>query len=175
MTNMAEDIGENLVGSYLRYVEGCEFVVYNTQYPGIQGEIDVVGMKLSGARREVWFCEVITHIMGAQYGTYDQTMTKLEEKLRRARAFAMQMFPNDRHLFEVWSPVVPVGKLTEQFQAMERRYDDDALNLRYVINEEYASRIQRLVDHARTNSAATSEPAYRLLQVLTRLKGELRV
>ena len=56
---MADDIGENLVGSYLRYVEGCEFVVYNTQYTGVQGEIDVVGMKLSGDRREVWFCEVV--------------------------------------------------------------------------------------------------------------------
>ena len=36
----AEDIGENLVGPYQRYVERCEFVVCNTQYPGIRGEIE---------------------------------------------------------------------------------------------------------------------------------------
>ena len=109
------------------------------------------------------------------YGTYDRTLTKLDEKLRRARTFATTMFPEDRHYYEVWSPVVPVGKMTAQFTEMERRYNDDALDLHFVINDEYTARVQRLVDHAGRNSAATSEPAYRLLQVLTRLKGTLTV
>lgn len=118
---MAEDIGENLVGSYLRYVVGCEFVVYNTQYPGIQGEIDVVAMKLSGEQREVWFCEVVTHIRGTMYGTYDKTVTKLGDKLSRAKDFAVKMFPGDKHYFEVWSPKVPQGALSKQSEQMERR------------------------------------------------------
>lgn len=170
---MPEDIGENLVGSYLRYIERCQFVVYNTQYPGVQGEIDVVGMRLAADRREVWFCEVVTHIRGTLYGDYDTTLRKLDEKLRRARAFAVSMFPDDRHYFEIWSPVVPVGKMTARFREMEQRYNDDALDLRFIVNEQYAERIQRLIKHARLDTTATSEPAYRLLQVLTRLRGTL--
>lgn len=174
---MAEDIGENLVGSYLRYVEQCDFIVYNAQYPTVQSEIDVVGMRLSGGHREIWFCEVITHIDGTLYGTYEKTMLKLEAKILRAREFANAMFPDpaDHHRFEIWSPVVPVGKLTTQFEEMERRHNDDALDLHFVINGEYTARIQALIDHARTHSAATSDSAYRLLQVLTRLRGTLTV
>lgn len=44
-----------------------------------------------------------------------------------------------------------------------------------MINGEYTARIQTLIDHARYHSAATSDSAYRLLQVLTRLKGTLAV
>jgi Holliday junction resolvase-like predicted endonuclease len=170
-----DDIGENLVGSYLRYVEGCQFVIFNTQYPGVQGEIDVIGLKLLGERRMVWFCEVVTHIQGVSYGTYDRTITKLDEKLRRARDFAASMFPHDVHRYEVWSPVVPTGYLTKAFLAMEQRYNDDDLDLHFVINEPYAARVQTLVEHARRNPAATSEPAYRLLQILTRLKGTITI
>ena len=114
---------------------------------------------------------------GTLYGTYDNTITKLDEKLRRARDFATAMFPaaTDHHYFEVWAPVVPVGIMTEHFKAMEQRYNDDALDLRFVINNDYTERVQRLIEHARRHSAATSDPAYRLLQILTRLKGTLSV
>jgi hypothetical protein len=60
---MAPDIGESLVGSYLRYVVGCEVVVYNTQTPNVQGELDVIALK-QATPRTVWLCEVITHIRG---------------------------------------------------------------------------------------------------------------
>jgi hypothetical protein len=56
---MATDIGESIVGSYLRYLIGCEVVVYNTQTPNVQGELDVIGIK-TAAPRNVWLCEVIT-------------------------------------------------------------------------------------------------------------------
>jgi hypothetical protein len=172
---VAEDIGENLVGSYLRYVEGCQFVIFNTHYPGVQGEIDVVGMKLDGERRETWFCEVVTHIQGMLYGTYEQTLAKLRDKLLRASNFARDMFPNDAHRYEIWSPVVPKGRFTKAFDEMERKYTSDQLDLRFVINEEYTTRVQRLIEYARKHPSATSEPAYRLLQILTRLKGTLTI
>ena len=60
---MAEDIGESLVGAYFRYVRRCEFVLFNTFLPGIQGEIDVIGIRL-GTPRDVYFAEVTTHIEG---------------------------------------------------------------------------------------------------------------
>lgn len=170
---MPEDIGENLVGSYLRYIERCQFVVYNTHLPGVQGEIDVLGLRL-GEPRTVWFCEVITHIRGVLYGTYDRTVTKIEEKVARARTFAEHTFPGDRHRYEIWSPVVPSGMIL-RFAELEARLTADDLDLHFVTNDEYTTRIQALIDHARRNTAATSEPAYRLLQILTAARGTLRL
>jgi hypothetical protein len=170
---MPSDIGENLVGSYLRYVGGCEFVLYNSFLPSIQGEIDVIGLRLTEPR-EVWFAEVTTHILGMQYGPKkDSTIQKLRDKLERAKDFAQAMFPDDVHRYEVWSPVVAKGWLTEAMQAMEQEYSDARLDVHFVINEEFTKRVQALVDAARKDSRATSEPAYRLLQVLARLKGSL--
>jgi hypothetical protein len=40
-----------------------------------------------------------------------------------------------------------------------------------VINDEYTRRIAQLVEVARTSSSTTSEPAFRMLQILTRLRG----
>lgn len=168
---MPEDIGENLVGSYLRYVEGCEFVVYNTHLPGVQGEIDVVALKL-GEPRVVYFCEVITHIRGVLYGTYDRTVTKVEEKVGRARRFAQDTFPADQHRYEIWSPVVPSG-MTRRFEELAAWLRDDSLDVAFITNDTYTARVQKLIDHARRNTSATSEPAYRLLQVLTSARGTL--
>lgn len=93
---MAEDIGESLVGSYLRYVKACEFVLFNTYLPGQQGEIDVIGIRL-GNPRDVYFAEVTTHIGGMTYGGNASTVSKVKDKLARARGFAQDRFPGDRH------------------------------------------------------------------------------
>ena len=171
---MMEDIGENLVGSYLRYVEGCTFVVANTHLNDEQGELDLLGIRF-GPQRQVIFCEVTTHIRGMQYGGFDSTVKKVEEKIQRARSFAELTFPEDRPRFEIWSPVVPTGALTTRFAALEQTYSDADLDVRFVINDTYTARIQALIDHARGSTKATSDPAYRLLQVLTRLKGGVKL
>jgi hypothetical protein len=90
-TRLAEDIGESLVASYLRYVERCNLVVVNTQLEDQQVEIDVLGIRLDEPRA-VFFCELTTHILGMQYGSYDETVTKAEEKIARARHFAATTF-----------------------------------------------------------------------------------
>ena len=101
---MPHDIGENLVASYLRYVERCDFVVHNTHLEEEQGEVDVVGMKF-GAEPSVIFCEVTTHIRGMQYGSsYDRTVAKVADKIRRARVFAESLFPDVATRYEIWSP-----------------------------------------------------------------------
>jgi hypothetical protein len=60
------DIGEGLVGSYMRYIEGCPIVLYNSFLSDQQGEVDVVAVKPAepGEPREVFLCEVTTHIGG---------------------------------------------------------------------------------------------------------------
>lgn len=166
---MAEDIGESLVGAYLRYVEECEFVLFNTFLPGIQGEIDVIGIRL-GSPRDVYFAEVTTHIEGMTYGGNASTVTKVKSKLERAEAFARERFPGDRHHFAVWSPRVPEGAMTTAFAGLVSEFEQRGERLGFVINKEYGDCVQRLVDVARSNSRATSDPSFRLLQVLTRVK-----
>ncbi len=171
---MPEDIGENLVGSYLRYVERCALVVHNTYLTEAQGEIDVLGIKLR-PDREVILAEVTTHILGMSYGDYDTTVRKLRDKIKRATAFADETFPDEPKRYEVWSPVVPEGKLTTALNELAREYSEGDLNVAFVINQDYAARVQALIDHARGNSKATSDSAYRMLQLLTRVRGRLVV
>jgi hypothetical protein len=170
---LATDIGESLVGSYLRYVGGCEVVVYNVQTEG-QGELDVLGLKLDQPRL-VWLCEVITHLRGTLYvGGYEDTVTRIRAKVGRARDFANVTFPDEAHRYEIWSPIVPSG-LVSRFTELEQEFSSAELDLRFVVNQEYTERVQALIDHARGSAKATSEPAYRLLQILTWARGELRL
>jgi len=41
-----QNIGEEIVGDWLKLCCGCEFVEYNLQTPDTQGEIDVVGINV---------------------------------------------------------------------------------------------------------------------------------
>jgi hypothetical protein len=166
---MAEDIGESLVGSYLRYVKNCEFVLFNTFLPEGQGEVDVIGIRL-GKPRDIYFAEVTTHIDGMSYGGNRATVEKIRSKLVRAQAFAEDRFPGDDHHFAIWSPHVPVGAMTRAFASMAEEFGAIGKHLDFIMNEEYGDRIQELVHQARSNSRATSDPAFRLLQVLSRVK-----
>ena len=47
--------------------------------------------------------------------------------------------------------------------------------MHFVINAEYAKRVQMLIDHAKTYPSATNDPAYRLIQILTRVRGGLNL
>ena len=48
-------------------------------------------------------------------------------------------------------------------------------DLELVINDEYSRRLQDLIGRARSDAAATSNSAYRLLQILTHAKGGLEL
>jgi hypothetical protein len=148
-------------------------VVYNVHTEG-QGEVDVIGLKL-GQPRFVWLCEVITHLRGTLYGQgYEGTVARIRAKVGRAREFANLTFPDEPHRYEIWSPVVPSG-LVSRFTDLEEEFSSAELDLRFVVNQAYTERVQALIDHARGSAKATSEPAYRLLQILTWARGELRL
>lgn len=173
---MAYDIGENLVGSYLTAVEQCEFVIFNTHLPAVQGEIDVLGLKLAGERREVICCEVATHLQGLEYGAgYTASAQKVAEKIQRARRFAATTFPDDVHRFKFWCPRIPVGALTDRLAALQTAWEGEGLQVTLVANEEYARRLQALIDVARSSTKATSDVAFRLLRILTHVRGPLRL
>jgi hypothetical protein len=167
------DIGESLVAAYLRHVRRCDVILTNVYLPGEQGELDVVGLE-RGERQKVWLCEVTTHTRGMNNPAKRPAARRVAEKIERAIKFAADVFPSAEPHFEVWSPVVRPGLVTELstvIAAFRRR----GIDLTIVANENYAACIQELVDEARRTSSTTGDAAFRMLQILTRLKGELRL
>jgi hypothetical protein len=78
------DMGESLVGAYMRQVRGCHTVAYNTYLPWGQGELDVIGVTL-GEPVRVWLAEAAFHLDGLNYGSYSITENKIRSRwLRRA-------------------------------------------------------------------------------------------
>ena len=49
------DVGESVVGAYMRQVRGCHTVAFNTRLPQGQGELDVVGVANGDRGVEVWW------------------------------------------------------------------------------------------------------------------------
>ena len=66
---MSPEIGEKLVGAYLKVIEKCDFISYNVRPPGggRRGleELDVVGLKF--ADKTAFLCEVTTHLRSMLY------------------------------------------------------------------------------------------------------------
>ncbi len=164
------DIGESLVGAYMRYVEKCPIVLYNSFLGDQQGEVDVAAVKPGqpGEPRVAYICEVTTHTAGMA----TNTVGRIHDKLARLRQFAGVTFPDEKHRFQWWSPYVPRGATTKMFDGLRDDWNTEGRSLEFVINDEYTRRISALLDCARKNPSATSEPAFRMLQILTRLRGE---
>ena len=53
------NVGEILVGDYLRIKHDCDFIDYNVYTRDSQGEIDVVG--IDNKLKKVYVCEVAIH------------------------------------------------------------------------------------------------------------------
>jgi len=164
------DLGESLVGAYMRHIEKCPIVLYNSFLDEKQGEVDVVAVKPhgSGGGRVVYLCEATTHIRGMS----TVAVGKVPAKLERVREFADLTFPNEEHRFQWWSPHVAEGAATTAFERLKSSWESKGRSLEFVINAGYTQRIHELIEHARKNTATTNEPAYRMLQMLTRLRGE---
>jgi hypothetical protein len=101
-------------------------------------------------------------------------VTRIRAKVGRARDFATATFPDEPHRYEIWSPIAPSG-LVSRFADLEEEFSSAELDLRFVVNQDYTQRVQELIEHARGSAKATSEPAYRLLQILTWARGDLRL
>lgn len=163
---MRVDIGEQLVGAYLKTIENCDVVSYNVRPRGggLQGlgELDVVGLRFLD--RTAILCEVITHIKGTLYGTNEGTVRKILQKHERQKTYA------DTHLVEfttrrfmLWAPRVPRGYITNAL--LEHR------ELELVINENYKAKIDELRREARNRTNDEGNDAFRLLQILESLRG----
>jgi len=163
---MKTQMGEYVVGAYLKQILECDVVDYNVRPPGggLEGlaEFDVVGLKFS--ERSGYVCEVTTHLDGLNYGNNQTTIKRVREKLGRQRWYAETCLSNfERIHFMFWSPVVPRGYLTRELSKTE------GLELR--INEGYEACIEELKEEARRTTRDVGNPFFRVLQILEHLRG----
>ena len=87
------------------------------------------------------------------------------------RAFAELTFPDENYVFQWWSPYVPWGARLNAFKRIQEEWAEEGRTFELIANEDYTARIGELIDRARATSSTTNEPAFRMLQVLTRLRG----
>ena len=158
---MLTDIGEYIVGAYLKVVEECDLIDYNVRPPGgkLQGlsELDVVGLHF--ASRTAFLAEVTTHIRGVLYKNNKETVAKIKEKFNRQKQYAeghLRYFGKHRYMF--WSPYVPVGYVTENLSSIKE--------LELVINGEYKSRVDELRKRAGKTTHDVKNPFFRMLQIM---------
>jgi hypothetical protein len=157
------DIGESLVGAYMRQVPRCHTVAFNTHLPR-QGELDVVGVATGPQGAEVWLAEVAIHLDGLNYGggTNAQTVNKVAEKVAAARTYAAQVYRDITPTVELWSPVVPAGLVAALV----------SVEVDLIVNGDFTARVNELAGLASQHTTLTGDDAYRFLQLLTHLRGD---
>lgn len=183
-------IGELIVGSYLRIINDCELVSYNqrSKEAGRQMEIDVLGVESTSGNQTVYGCEVVTHLHGTlysgsperegwwtEYGNegYQYTLKRLWEKFDEDYDLLREVFDDaDRYVLQFWSPVVPRGILTDGLDELQQRFEAEyGVEIDLVINEEYTHRIGELQTRAAESKKSYDEPAFRFLQILEHLRA----
>jgi len=162
---MTTEVGEYFVGAYLKLILKCDFVDYNVCPPGggLKGleELDVLGLDFKA--HTTYLCEVTTHITGLQYGNYKETVERIQKKYERQKSYALDYlddFPIKHFMF--WSPVVPIGALSESL--------NNITGMELIINGEYKKRIDELKQLAKATSHDTKNPFFRVLQILEHLR-----
>jgi hypothetical protein len=162
---MATEMGEYLVGAYLKFELDCGVVDYNTRPPGggLQGlgELDVIGFDL--ANRRIYLCEVTTHLDGLQIGKgADATISKIVGKHQRQRNHAEKYLSDFSPRFMFWSPVVRRG-LAIRLKSID--------GLELFINGSYREAVDRLRLRAKSSTSDENNPAFRVLQILEHLRS----
>lgn len=162
---MITDIGEYIVGAYLKLILNCDVVDYNVRPPGggLEGleEIDVIGLNFKSDT--AYLCEVTTHICGVLYKNRNITISRIKKKYERLKKYAykyLQDFKNKRYMF--WAPVVHVGNITKGLNEIK--------GLQKIINGEYKKRIQALQEMARRTTHDARNPFFRMLQIIEHLR-----
>ncbi len=163
---MKTDIGEYIVGAYLKLIEECDVIDYNVRPTGGGvkglGELDVIGMNFK--TDTVFICEVTTHLNGLLYGQGNAgTVKKIQDKHQRQQEYAKEFLSQFKHKqFMFWSPRVPKGAITNEISQIP--------DLELIINEEYSKRVDELRALARTTTSDCGNVFFRTLQILEHLR-----
>lgn len=168
------NVGEQLVSSYLRYIQQCNFVETNVYTGEKQGEIDVVG--LNTKKSEVYICEVTVHIGGLQYVNFKNNRTdnvqKLTDKFSKAIKYALKYFDEYDQHFMFWSPIVTDSKGKPENNQM-RHLEEIQVNIknRYeidvdcIVNEKFQECLVEMRNYAKASTENFQCPLMRLMQI----------
>jgi hypothetical protein len=168
-----ENLGERLVGDYLRYFKQCDFIDFNVYTKLVQGEIDVIGV--AHAKKRAYICEVVTHLTtGIQYvkNARPDTADRLIKKFLKDINYGQEAFRDYRVSYMLWSPVVREsnGKPQyNQFLHLKRVKDEvkekTGIEIEFVINADYAEAIDALRKIATKETKELKSPVMRFLQI----------
>ena len=173
------EVGEELVGAWLRKIAQCDFVQYNVAWRDRQGEIDVIGINLE--KKTACVCEVATHLAtGLQYVKNGQpdNVRRLTHKFQGDIDYARRYLPEFRHCFQLWSPIVrhPLADTAanNQFKDLtnirQSIWKSHQVELEMIVNEAYMASVNKLRGLAAQETPASEFPVFRLLQILGRLE-----
>ena len=162
---METNIGEYVVGAYIKIIRECDFVDYNVRPPGggLEGlnELDVLGLDFKN--KISYLCEVTTHIRGLLYKDNNTTVERIKKKHAIQKEYSdkyLTDFPNKHFMF--WSPVVPKGYITNELEKVD--------GLEFMLNEDYTHCVDELRDKAKEMTNDVGNPFFRTLQILAHLK-----
>ena len=162
---MLTDVGEYIVGAYLRLILKCDFVDYNVRAPGggLKGldELDVLGLDFRYNR--CYLCEVTTHIRGVLYRNNKETVRKITKKYKYQQSYAkthLPRFKDARYMF--WSPVVPRGYITDRLERLS--------GLDLFINGRYKQAVEEVRKVAARVTYDARNPFFRVLQILEHMR-----
>ncbi len=174
--------GEEVVGEYLKLILGCDFVEYNLYTPDIQGEIDVVG--INAEKKIVFICEVATHLVtGLQYVKDKQpdNVGRFVKKFSKNIDYADKYFSDYEKHFMLWTPIVKnqgKGAKHNQMRDIEdikaKIFKEFEVEIEPVINQNYATCLQRLREYAAKETKELKSPIMRLMQIEEKLFKHVR-
>ena len=168
-----ENTGERLVGDYLRYIKGCDFIDFNVYTKRAQGEIDVIGV--NAAKKQVYVCEVATHLTtGIQYvrDKRPETADRLIKKFIKDIDYGQEAFGDHHVTYMLWSPVVRQSSgnpAYNQFVHLKKIADEIKakrdVEITFIINESYLKALGELRVFARNETKELKSPVMRFLQI----------
>ena len=170
-----QDLGEQIVGDWLKLCRGCEFVEYNLPTTDKQGEIDVVGINIQ--TKKVYVCEVATHLETGMRYTKDGRSDNIErfcKKFKKDILYAKIHFEccGFGPVYMLWSPIVKGSDQQKNIEVIrEKIKNDEGVDLELVINEEYKKRFDDLRAQADGETKALKSPVLRLMQIEGKLSS----
>ncbi len=176
------NLGEEICGDFLKHILKCEFVSYNVTIPGVQGEIDVIGINLE--HNAIYVCEVAIHTSGLTYVTekrpddYNRFVAKFDKDI----AYAKKYFPKFSIKPMIWSPVVKSSGPTAKYNTLaELARVVDYIKIKYklilelVINEKFRDNILKLKIHTDTDTSEFKSNAMRMFQIERSLEKNIKM
>lgn len=178
-----ENIGESLVGDYLKVILGCDFVEFNLYTPDVQGEIDVVG--INAKAKKIYICEVATHLVtGLMYvnpkNKTPDNVDRFVKKFTKNIQYANKYFDEYEKRFMLWSPIIKnqVGAKHNQtndiLNIKNEIFNLFNVDLEIICNKDYMECINKLRHYARTETKELKSPVLRLFQIEEKLTKHLK-